>query len=155
MAVISVDYQSQTAMSASSNLSSQPSNTVRGMGSVAASQFGSNPVGYKVDAKITLTGSGVTSTGYISFYLVESNDGGTTWTDSVNVSTTASQGLTNARLVATAIATANSQVVSVNFDLPTLMAPQTFSIMVSNATGAAFSNAGYAIHVLPVNYQVA
>ena len=147
MAVQQANYGSQTAFTASSNLSSMASNVVRGMGSVAASGFASNPLGYKINAVIKAASTGVTSTGFISFYLVESNDGGTTWTDGANVTTSAS--ITNARLVYQAIATANSQVVTVNFDLPCYIPPQTWSLMVSNGTGASFSSTGYQVEYLP------
>lgn len=151
MATVSQAYGSQTAFVASSNLSAMPSNVVRAMGSVA--NTATLAVGYKIDTVINLCTTGVTSTGFVSFYLVESNDGGTTYTDGVNVTTSAT--LTNARLVYTAVASANSQILRLNFDLPSQIAPRVWSLCVSNGSGATFSNAAYAVNYTPTNVTVA
>lgn len=111
-------------------------------------------VAHKIDMTIKLATTGVTSNGSLAVYLVESTDGGTTYTDNINVTSTGNQASTikNAPMVRSINANANSQIVQVAFDLPIVHAPKNFAIVVSNGSGAALSSSGHSVYYTPITY---
>lgn len=158
MGTIALNYGTRTAYPNVANLNTGASNgawTVGNVNNTAAPAGLTAPAtGFKVDATIKLATTGVTSTGVVVFYLVESADGGTTYTDGLNPSTTANQSssVRNARVVFIAVASANSQVINVTFDLPTIAAPKDHTIMVSNGSGAALLSSGNTLSYIAINY---
>lgn len=157
MGTIAVNYGTRTAYPSASNVNSGASAGAWTVGNVnnTASPAGLSALatGFKIDATIKLATTGVTSTGTVVFYLVESADGGTTYTDGLSPTSTASQSasLKNARIVAVALASANSQIVNVSFELSGIP-PKDHTILVSNGSGAAFSASGHQISYVAVNY---
>lgn len=158
MGTISVNYGTRTAYPNASNIAGGAAGGAWTVGNVnnTASPAGlSAPaMAFKVDAVVALGASGVTSTGTIGFYAVESADGGTTYTDGLNVSTTANQSssLRNAKLIYVAMATASGQVVKVSFDYPGPTPPKDHTILVSNGSGAALATSGNSVSYVAVNY---
>ncbi len=108
---------------------------------------------FKIDLTLKLATTGVTSTGSIVVYMVESADG-TNYTDGINVTSTGNQAssIKNAPVVRVLNATANSQVIQVVFDLPAAHAPKNFSLVVSNGSGAAMLSSGNTAYYTPITY---
>lgn len=158
MGTVAINYGTRTAYPNASNVNSGASGGAFAVGNVnnTASPAGlSAPAtGFKVDATIKLATTGVTSTGVVVFYLVESADGGTTYTDGLSATSTASQAASvrNARVAYVALASANSQVINANFEIPGVNPPRDHTILVSNGSGAALSSSGHSINFTAVNY---
>ena len=110
--------------------------------------------GHKLDLTLKLATTGVTSTGTVVVYLHESTDGGTTYADGINVTSTGNQAssVKNAPVVRVLAANANSQTINVAFDLPAIHAPKNFAIVVSNGSGATLSSTGHSVYYTPITY---
>ena len=158
MASVQISYGTRAAYPNVTTLNSQGSAVARTIGAISATTgiTSANPVGFKIDATIKLATTGVTSTGTLAFYLVESADG-STYSDSLNAATTTDQAgsIKNSRLVYVAAANANSQVVQAVFDLPSIFTPLNHTLLIQNGSGAALSSAGNSISYTPIIYTVA
>jgi hypothetical protein len=158
MGTISTNYGTRTAYPSVSNLASLASTNAVCVGNVNNSSsvggLSATAVGFKVDVKIVLAASGVSATGTLTFYLVESTDAGTTYSDGISPSSGSNQAasLKNARLLFVATANANSQAVNASFELPGQLAPKDHSILVLNGSGAALAASGHAVDYTPVNF---
>lgn len=154
MATVNIAYGTRTEFASDTNLNSLTSGQLKAVGAVDNSTAKND--GFKIDATIKLATTGVTSTGVLTFYLAESADG-STYTDGLNVSTTADQTSTikNTPVVQIAQANANSQTVQVVFDLPKQFAPKYFTILVANGSGATLSSSGNTVYYTPITYTVA
>ena len=156
MATVSIAYGTRTEFGNDGNLNSITNTTAVVIGPCDNSSTLAG--GFKIDATIKLASTGTTSTGSVTFYLIESCDGGTTYTDNItNVTTSSNQSasIKNAKVVFVATANANSQVVNVEFDLPVIAAPKKFSLIISNGSGATLSASGHSVYYTPINYTVA
>lgn len=156
MATVAISYGTRTEFPNDTNLNSIASNTIRAIGGVTNTSTSQLADGFKIDATVKLATTGVTTTGTLTFYLVESTDG-TNYTDGVNITTTSDQSssVKNAPVVYVAQANANSQIVQVVFDLPKQFAPKFFSLLVSNGSGASLSSTGHNISYSAIQYNVA
>ncbi len=155
MATVNIAYGTRTEFASDTNLNSLTSGQCKMLGVVANSATLAD--GFKIDATIVLATTGVTSTGTLTFYLVESADG-TNYTDGVSTSTTADQtvSIKNAPVVQYVQANSSSQgTVRVVFDLPKQFAPKYFGILVSNGSGATLSSSGNSVYYTPITYTVA
>ncbi len=152
---LSISYGSRTEFGTDTNITSMASNVAKAMGAVSNSS--TKVAGFKIDATIKLATTGVTSTGFITLFLVESADGGTTYTDGINVTSTGDQAasLKAARTVLVAPANANSQIINVTFDLPCAQAPKDFSIVLLNNSGATLLSSGQSMFYTPITYTTA
>ncbi len=152
---ISISYGTRTEYGTDTNVNSLAANVAKPIGGVSNSS--TKVVGFKIDATIKLATTGVTSTGILTFYFVESADGGTTYTDGINVTTTAdiATSLKNATVVAIATANANSQIVNIVFDLPKQFAPKDHSLVILNGSAATILSTGNSIFYTPITYTQA
>lgn len=158
MASVTIAYGTRAAYSAVSNLNSQASAAARTIGAVdATATTPANPDGFKIDYTIRAATTGVTSTGTVTFYLVESADGGTTYTDNLNVATTTDQAalVKNAKIIQVVRLDANSATAQDTFDLPRQFTPKNHTILVLNGSGAALLSSGNSISYTPITYSVA
>lgn len=153
MATVNIAYGTRTEFASDTNLNSLSSNQCKMLGVVANSALLAD--GFKIDATIVLASTGVTSTGTLTFYLVESADG-TNYTDGVSTSTTADQtaSIKNAPVVQYVQANA-SYTVRVVFDVPKQFAPKYFGLLLSNGSGATLSSTGHSVYYTPITYTVA
>lgn len=150
----SILYGTRTEFPNDTNLNSLASNSTVPIGGVTNTS--TLAVGFKIDCSIYLASTGVTSTGTLTVYLIESVDG-TNYTDGINnitSNTNQSSNIKNAPVVQYLQANANSQVVRVVFDLPKQFAPKYFSLLVNNGTGAALSSASNNVYYSDINYTV-
>lgn len=152
---VSISYGTRTEYGSDANLNSTTSNQAKPVGGVSNSS--SKVVGYKIDATIKLATTGVTTTGTLTFYLLESADGGTTYTDGINITSNAdvASSIRNSPAIFVAVANVNSQIVNVVFDLPKQFAPKDHSVVVLNGTGASLSTAGNTMFYTPITYTQA
>jgi hypothetical protein len=152
---VSINYGTRTEYGTDTNVNSLASAAAKAIGGVSNSS--TKCVGFKIDATIKLATTGVTSSGILYFYLVESADGGTTYTDGINVTSTGDQAssLKNATVVFIAQANANSQVINVVFDLLEQYAAKDHSLVVLNSSGATISSAGNSVYYTPITYTQA
>lgn len=150
-------YGTRTEYPNDSNLNSLANGQAKPIGAVDNASLSPTPaMGFKVDATIVLGSSGVSSTGTIPIYLLESADG-TNYTDGITVTSSSDQtsNIKNAVIVASPNANANSQTVRIVFDLPRLFAPKKHSLLFSNSTGAAFASSGHSVYYTPINFTQA
>ncbi len=152
---LSISYGTRTEYGTDTNLNTLLSLNAKAVGGVTNSS--TKVVGFKIDATLRLATTGVTSTGSLTFYLVESADGGTTYTDGINVTSTGDQSasLKAARAIFVAPANANSQVINVVFDLPAPTAPKDHSIVLLNGSGATLLSTGNNMFYTPITYTYA
>lgn len=152
---VSISYGSRTEYPTDTNLNNLASNNAKPIG--GANNNTTKAVGYKLDVTIKLATTGVTSSGIITIYLVESADGGTTYTDGITITTTGdiASSLKNSEVIKTLSANANSQVINVTFDLPRQFAPKDHSLVILNGTGASFSTTGNNAFYTPITYTQA
>ncbi len=148
---VAISYGTRTEYGTDANLNSLASNTAKAIGGVSNSS--TKAVGFKIDATIKLATTAVTSTGILTFYLVESADGGTTYTDGINVTTTGTVTVVNAPVMLVVTANTNAQTINVVFDLPKQFSPKDHSIVVLNGTGASLLSTGNAIFYTPITYS--
>lgn len=155
MATLSISYGTRTEYATDTNLNSMASNVAKAMGAVSNTATSGGFVGYKLDGTIYLATTGVTSTGTISIYMVESADG-TNYVDGINVTATTDQSssIKSATILGTAPANANSQIVRIVFDLPRQFSPKYHSLLVSNGTAATFSSASNSFYYTPISYVI-
>ena len=154
---VSTAWGTRAAYPNVTNLNSQPSAASRTIGAVdATATTPANPVGFKVDYTFKTATTGVTTTGTISVYLLESADGGTTYTDGMNAATTTDQtsSIKNATAIKTIQANANSQTCTDTFDLPRNFCPKNHTLLIQNGTGAALLSSGNTLSVTPINFTV-
>lgn len=158
MGTVSPNYGTRTAYPSVSNLASLASTSAVAVGNVtnstAPAGLSATADGFKVDAKVVLAASGVSATGTLSFYVIESTDGGTTYSDGISPSSGSNQAasIKNARLAFVAVANAVSQTVAVTFDLPGINPPKDHSILVLNGSGAALAASGHALDYTAIGY---
>ncbi len=150
---ISINFGSRTEFGSDSNLNSLANGSNCAIGAVDNHTAGNN--GYLVDFTIVGASSGVSATGTVVFYLIQApNNSGSagTYTDGISV-TGSSVTLANARAVYTANLTANSQTINDCFRLPVVDPAQFWSLVVKNASGAAFASSGNTMYYTPYTYN--
>jgi len=154
---VTLGYGTRTAYPNTTCINSVASNaacTIGGVDSTATSP--ANPVGFKVDIVVKLASTGVTSTGVLTVYLIESADGGTTWSDGLATSSTsiASTAIKGATPILVTPANANSQTVQVVFDMPSTFTPKNHTLLLLNGSGAALSGTGHSVSYTPITYTI-
>lgn len=158
MASVSIGWGTRAAYSAVTNLNSQGSAAARTIGPVdGTATTPANPVGFKIDYTIKAATTGVTSTGTVTFYLIESADGGTTYTDNMNANTTTDQAssIKNAVAIRQIKLDANSATAQGVFDLPGQFTPKNHTLLLLNSSGAALLSSGQSVSYTPMYYTVA
>lgn len=161
MATQTINYATETAITAT-NLNSLANSQAKPLPLVDNSS--TKAVDYKIYFETTLNSSGVSSTGTIEVYLLESTEGGTTdWSDGIDPAGSANiaSSIKNAKLLRVLNANANSQVVrdviDLTGDLPGLMrnCPKFWAIVVYNKSGAALSGSGHEVTQTAIKYDIA
>jgi hypothetical protein len=156
-----LNYGTRTQFAGFSRLNSVANSQAFTVGAVDNST--TKAVNEKVELKVTLGSSGVSATGTVEVYALESEDN-TTWSDGITGDVTGNQAanLKNAKLLAVLNANANSQVVNFQFDLvgqgginPLVDVPKYWSLLVYNKSGAAFAASGNDAQYTPIKYDVA
>lgn len=158
--ITSIQYNSnainRTAFSSASNLNSLASGAACALGVVdnsSASVGGAD--GFFVDVSIVLASSGVSATGTLVLYLIQSMVSTSAgFTDGISPSgSSVASSIKNAVPVATLNANANSQTVAFTFRLPVADPAEFWSIVVSNQSGAALASSGHTADFTPFTYQ--
>jgi hypothetical protein len=160
MATQTISYGTEAAFSSASNINSLASAAAKPLGAVDNSS--ALAVNYRCYLKVTLNSTGVSSTGTLSIYLLESTDN-SNWSDGISPSGSSdiASSVKNAKLLAVLTANANNQVIYYDFDilgdLQGVMrdCPKYFSLVLLNSTGAALNGSGNAITNTPIKYTVA
>lgn len=155
MATQSILYGTRTEFGSDANLNSLATGASKPLGAVSNSS--ALAIGYKIDVVITLGSSGVSAAGSINFFLAESYDGGTNYTDGISPTSSSDVTASMKNVVQVGFANANAvnQVVRFGFDLPRQLAPKNFTIIAQNNTGAAFTSTANVAYYTPINYTVA
>jgi hypothetical protein len=149
MATIQPSYGTRSAFPNMSNLNSLAAGAVVGLGAVDnTTTLADN---YKIDTNIVLASAGVSATGTLVYYLIESGDG-ISYTDNLNPGGTGLVAPKNGKVVRVLNANSNSQVVIDTFDLPVITCPKKFGIIVANSSGAALPVSGNAVSFTPITY---
>lgn len=161
MATQTINYGTETNFGTLSNLHSLANNAAKPLGAVDNSS--TKALNYRIWLQFTLNSSGVSATGTVEIYLIESTDGGTDYTDGISPTTTSdiASSLKNAKLMAVLNANANSQVVRYAFDVLgdwrgcMRDCPKHFSIVVVNKSGATLASSGGEATYTAIKYDFA
>lgn len=161
MATQTINYGTETAITAT-NINSLANNAAKPLPVVDNSS--TKAVDEKVHFEVTLGSSGVSSTGTIELYLLESAESTTAdFTDGIDPTSSSdvASSIKNAVLLRVLNANANSQVVKCIFDLVSDLrgalqnCPQYWSLLVLNRSGAAFAASGHEVTHTAIKYDVA
>jgi hypothetical protein len=155
MPTTTTNYGTRTEFADDSNLNSLAASAACGLGPVDNSSAGlAGADAFLVDFSITLAASGVSSTGILTFYLIQSAQSTTTgFTDGISPTGTSVAGsIKNAKPVAIYNAIANSQVVEDTFRLPVPDPSKYWSLVASNGSGAALAGSGNSVFFTPITY---
>lgn len=146
-------YGTQTAFGSASNLNSLGSGAAKPLGVVTTPTPppSSNCIGFWVDVSITPASASTSSTGTVTFYLIQSFDGGTNYTDRINPAGTSdvASSIKNARLVYTMSVNANSGTIAVfqgEFFLPLTAPAPKWSLVALNGSGTALPASTHSIN---------
>ena len=164
MATQNISYGTETAFSSPgpSNLNSLANNAAKPVG--VCDNSSTKAVGYKCYLELTLNSSGVSSTGTIEVYLLESTESTSAdFTDGIDPTSSSdvASSIKNAKLLAVFNANANSQVVKATLDLlgdffgSLRDCPKYFSLLIVNKSGAALASSGMEATFTPITYTVA
>jgi hypothetical protein len=157
MASVTIAWGTRATYANITNLDGQPTGQLRTIGAVdATATTPANPCGFKLDY-VLKTGTTATTSGTATFYLIESADGGTNYTDQVNVATTTDQAakIKNAVAIRTVKLDAATTTFSDTFDLPRQFTPKSHTIAVLNSSGGSLSTGGNSLAYTPITYTVA
>jgi hypothetical protein len=154
MADTLITYGTRTEFGSDSNLVSLASGTACGVGAVDNS---GGQDAYVVDLTIVLASTGVSSTGTIIVYLIQSSVSTSSgFTDGISPTGTSVGGsIKNAIVVATLNANANSQTVAATFRLPVPDPSKYWSLVISNGSGATLASSGHSVFYTAIKYTTA
>jgi hypothetical protein len=150
MAVRTATKGSQTPFATVSNLNSLANTEAKPLGKVTAVASSQVPLNYRMNLEIALASTGVSATGVLEIYLIESEDD-SDYTDGIDPAgtTNIAASLKNAKLIDVLLANANSQIVRAVIDLigagfpPVMDVPNFWTIVVKNLSGAALASSGH------------
>ena len=157
--ITSVQYSSngvgRTALGSVANLSSLATGTAAGIGAIDNSGSGcAGADGFLIDLSVALAASGVSSTGTLVIYLIQSQQSTTTgFTDGISPTGTSVAGsIKNAIPIKTYQANTNGQVIQDTFRLPVPDPAEYSGIVVANNSGAALASSGHSVDFTPYVY---
>src|SRR5262245_6940790 len=157
---ITITYGTETAMAGAARLNSIASGQTFTLGTIDNSTAGA--YNYKYNLNIVLNTTGVSATGTVEVYLLESTDD-TDWTDGIDADATGNQETSrkNARLLGVFTANANSQTLKLIFDLvnqqsmnPVVDPAKFHGLMVKNISGATLAASGHSATYVPMTITV-
>jgi hypothetical protein len=156
MAVSTITYGTTTAFGSASNLNSLANDNSKPLGAVDNTT--TKAPDYEFYLQLTLGSSGVSATGYIEVYLLESDTGASTQsTDGIDMAASADQdaNIKNARRIAALAANANNQVVRWHSRLMDYVsvAPEFWSLLIRNMSGATLSASGNDADYTSIKYD--
>jgi hypothetical protein len=160
MSTTTVNYGTRTQFPQYTNLNSLANNAAKPLGKIdnSATGGGNKANNIWIDVDITLGASGVSTTGSIELYLLESKDD-TTYTDGISPTGTSdiASSLKNATLFKVLAATANSQVIRWRQRLGDFLSdmPKYGSIVAYNKSGAALAASGNDAGYDPLKVDIA
>jgi hypothetical protein len=135
----------RTDFTLASNIASLANNAAKPLGKVNNTTLDAHEI--NLELEITLASAGVSTTGFVEVWLIESQaDGGTSdYTDGINPDGTAdiASSLKNARCVLTLIANASGTVVRYKSRLPVGQLAPYFTLVIVNKSGAAMAASGH------------
>lgn len=144
MVTRTANYGTKAAFGSASNLDALASAAAKPLGEVDNGTT-TKADDYSFFLKMALAASGVSATGTINIYLLESQVTGADQTDGISMTATGDQAanIKTARLIATLPANANSQIVRWNARLLDYVSfvPKFWSLLVENKSGAALLGA--------------
>jgi hypothetical protein len=144
-------YGTRTQFALDSNLASLANNAAKPIGKIDNTTTLAQA--YRVDLSITL-GTGVSSTGTVEVYLIESEDD-SSYTDGISPTGTSdvASSIKNAMLIDVLTANVASTVVRKRLVIP-VVAPEKYQgVVVYNKSGAAFASSTHSAYYMPINTQ--
>ena len=161
MATQTINYAAEAAITAT-NLNSLANNAAKPLPAVDNSS--TKAVDYKVYFEATLGASGVSATGTLEIYLIESTEGvAPDYTDGIDPAGTSdiASSIKNATLMRVLNANANGQVVRCVFDLTgdlrgtNRVCPKYWALVVLNKSGAALHASAHEVTQTAIKYDLA
>jgi hypothetical protein len=155
MASATTTFGTQTAFGSVANLNSLTSAAACAIGAVDTSATGA--LAFEIDFSITLAASAVSSTGVLTFYLIQSMTSTSSgFSDGISpTGTSVASSIKNATIIRTYNANANSQVVADTFYLPVPAPAKYWSLVVSNGSGATLASSGHSFNYTPITETIA
>lgn len=161
MATETINYGTETAITAT-NVNSLANNEAKPLPAVDNSSTKASD--YKVYFEATLNSTGVSATGTIEVYLIESTESTTAdFTDGIDPAGSANiaSSVKNSRLLRILTANVNSQVVRDTFEISSDLrglgraCPKYWALVVYNKSGAALNGSGNEVTQTAIKYDVA